>query len=103
MANILSVMIDEYNIARQYCGTKLEIMIGLLLISSPFFWFLAKTKIIFDQGMGYWRPRMNSRADRAFDFDLPVTAQLLLMKDKISQASMLSTDNWPTFITVVNE
>lgn len=61
------------------------------------------SKIFLDQGMGYWRPRMEYRSQMGFDFHGTVQQQLADMDSKYSVASMLQGGEWPTFISCVHE
>lgn len=60
-----------------------------------------QSKIILDQGMGYWKARMPYRDEAEFDFDAEKDRQFSLMVDKFSRARMENTGRWPTYITVV--
>ena len=59
-----------------------------------------RSRIILDQGMGYWIPRMQSRDELNFDFYQKLENQVSQMVEKYRAAIMVSGGNWPTFITV---
>ena len=56
------------------------------------------TKLIFDQGMGYWRPKMRDRDAYIFNFTNDFTAQVTAMAHLSSEAHIQTTSDWPTFI-----
>jgi len=58
------------------------------------------TRIILDQGMGYWAPRMTRRDELNFDFNRPLQDQLQQMVDKYRAVLMINGGSWPTFITL---
>ena len=64
-------------------------------------WASGKTsKIILDQGMGYWKTGM-PYVEREFDFYADVNAQLQATSEKFSRANMVNGGQWPTFISVI--
>lgn len=58
------------------------------------------SRIILDQGMGYWIPKMQYRDELNFDFYQSPEGQLLQMVEKYRNVTMINGGNWPTFITV---
>jgi DEAD/DEAH box helicase domain-containing protein len=58
------------------------------------------SRIILDQGMGYWGPRMRYRDELNFDFHRKLEDQVLQMVDKYRSATMTNGGAWPTFMTV---
>lgn len=58
------------------------------------------SRIILDQGMGYWVPRMLHRDELNFDFYRKLEDQVLQMVEKYRGAMMSNGGIWPTFITV---
>lgn len=59
-----------------------------------------RTRIILDQGMGYWAPRMLRRDELNFDFSCPLQDQLQQMVEKYRGVLMVNGGSWPTFITL---
>jgi DEAD/DEAH box helicase domain-containing protein len=59
-----------------------------------------RSRIILDQGMGYWTPRMSHRYQLNFDFFQKPEHQLLQMIEKYRAATMINGGSWPTLITV---
>lgn len=57
------------------------------------------SKILLDQGMGYWRGRMPYRDQMGFDFNAPPHEQALQMLEKLSSAQMQQSGEWPTYIS----
>ncbi len=62
-----------------------------------------KSRIILDQGMGYWRVQMPYRDEMEFDFYQSFEEQVQEMEKKSKIAVMNNSASWPTFITVVND
>ena len=63
-------------------------------------WLSGKqSKILLDQGMGYWNPRMPYRDEMEFNFELEPEEQLVVMTEKFKIANMVNSGNWPTYIT----
>lgn len=63
-------------------------------------WASGKTsKILLDQGMGYWRAQMPYRDQMYFDFNASPDKQALQMLDKFSCALMHQSGDWPTYIS----
>ena len=56
-----------------------------------------KSKVILDQGMGYWRVRDQTK----FDFSLSPEVQVTRMAEKLMSATMVQSGLWPTYITVM--
>lgn len=56
-----------------------------------------KSKIILDQGMGYWRVRDQAR----FDFSLNPEGQVTRMAERLMSATMVQSGSWPTYMTVM--
>lgn len=57
------------------------------------------SKILLDQGMGYWRGRMPHREQMGFDFNVSPHEQALQMLDKLSSVHMQQSGEWPTYIS----
>lgn len=63
-------------------------------------WMSGKiSKILLDQGMGYWRGRMPYRDQMGFDFNASPHEQALQMVEKLSSAHMQQSGGWPTYIS----
>lgn len=63
-------------------------------------WMSGKiSKILLDQGMGYWRGRMPYRDQMGFDFNASPHEQALQMVEKLSSAHMQQSGEWPTYIS----
>lgn len=63
-------------------------------------WMSGKiSKILLDQGMGYWRGRMPYRDQMGFDFNASPHEQALQMVEKHSSAHMQQSGEWPTYIS----
>lgn len=63
-------------------------------------WMSGKTsKILLDQGMGYWRGRMPYRDQMGFDFNASPHEQVLQMIEKFSSAHVQQSGEWPTYIS----
>lgn len=61
------------------------------------------SKILLDQGMGYWRARMPYRDQMNFDFSATDDEQLQQLFEKYSYARMQQRGEWPTYISCVIE
>ncbi|MHB9135756.1 MAG: hypothetical protein ACYC2J_04915, partial [Acidithiobacillus ferrooxidans] len=59
------------------------------------------SRIILDQGMGYWQPRGPYRSDRGFDFNLDTDEQVKQMVEKYKVLFMLNAGVWPTVLTIL--
>jgi hypothetical protein len=59
-----------------------------------------QSRIILDQGMGYWTPKMRHREELNFDFYRKLEDQMAQMVEKYRAATMVNGGSWPTFITV---
>ena len=62
-----------------------------------------QSKLMLDQGMGYWKPQLPFKDDRIFDFDCDVQIQVKQMAEIFCKANMRNGGKWPTFITVLAE
>lgn len=60
----------------------------------------AQSRILFDQGMGYWAPRFAYRDQRQFDFTRSCDEQTVQMLEQFKHANMSNAGEWPTFITL---
>lgn len=60
-----------------------------------------QSKVILDQGMGYWQPRGVQRSDRSFNFTLANEEQLRSMLEKHDVLEVRNGGEWSTLITVV--
>lgn len=68
------------------------------------FWASGKqSRIIMDQGMGYWQPRTLHRDDLNFDFYQSAECQAIQMVDKYRIANMLNGGAWATFMTILTK
>jgi DEAD/DEAH box helicase domain-containing protein len=56
-----------------------------------------RSKIILDQGMGYWRVRDQTR----FDFSLSPEGQVTRIAERLMSATMVQSGAWPTYMTVM--
>ena len=59
------------------------------------------TRLLLDQGMGYWSPNSAQRHQLEFDFRQTVDGQYNDMVIKHQLASMVNGAVWPTYITVI--
>ncbi|SEI67225.1 hypothetical protein SAMN04244572_01275 [Azotobacter beijerinckii] len=59
------------------------------------------SKILLDQGMGYWRGRTPYRDQMNFDFNAQHHDQAMQMIEKYSYAQMQQSGEWPTYISCV--
>lgn len=59
-----------------------------------------RSRIILDQGMGYWMPRMRHRDELSFDFYRKLEDQIQQMVERYRCANMVNGGSWPTYITV---
>ncbi|MEI4951754.1 DEAD/DEAH box helicase [Aeromonas caviae] len=67
-------------------------------------WASGKTsKILLDQGMGYWRVRVPSRDQMNFDFSAPHHNQAMQMLEKYPYVAMQQNGDWPTYISCIIE
>lgn len=67
-------------------------------------WASGKTsKILLDQGMGYWRVRVPSREQMNFDFSAPHHNQAMQMLEKYSYVEMQQSGDWPTYISCITD
>ena len=65
-------------------------------------WASGKTsKILLDQGMGYWRVRVPSRDQMNFDFSAPHHNQAMQMLEKYPYVEMQQSGDWPTYISCI--
>ncbi len=65
-------------------------------------WASGRTsKILLDQGMGYWRGRMPYRDQMNFDFNASPHDQKELMCDKYGYVQMQQGGEWPTYVSCV--
>ena len=60
-----------------------------------------QSKLLLDQGMGYWKAMMPYRDETEFDFDAREEQQISSMIEKYSRARMENIGRWPTFISIV--
>ena len=59
------------------------------------------SKIVLDQGMGYWQARMPYKDQALFDFDADYKDQIREMVDKYQYVSMIPVGEWPTYVSVI--
>jgi len=62
-----------------------------------------KTKLILDQGVGYWQPKTAYRDQAYFDFNESLEAQGSRMVEQYKLANMVNGGTWPTFLSIVME
>lgn len=60
-----------------------------------------KTKILFDQGMGYWKPK-GSQHDTAFNFTHTPQDQIEHLIRVFNQLSVASGSSWPTYMVMTH-
>jgi len=60
-----------------------------------------QSRIILDQGMGYWQPRTLHKNDMTFDFYQDLRGQIIQMIDKYKLTNMSNSATWPTLITIL--
>ncbi|WP_029134079.1 DEAD/DEAH box helicase [Sedimenticola selenatireducens] len=100
------------SILREWVGRVLRVDVDVKLIERPYEmqhsreliiqWESgAKSKMILDQGMGYWQPRGPYRSDRSFDFNLKNDQQIERMIEKYKVLDMLNAGAWPTVLTIL--
>lgn len=59
------------------------------------------SKILLDQGMGYWRGRMPYRDQMNFDFNASPHDQKALLCDRYGYVQMQQGGEWPTYVSCV--
>ncbi|MGT2458964.1 helicase-related protein [Cupriavidus basilensis] len=62
-----------------------------------------KTRLILDQGVGYWQPRTPYRDQLDFDFSASLEAQGSRMVEQYRVANMSNGGTWPTMLSIVSE
>ncbi|WP_031360989.1 DEAD/DEAH box helicase [Caballeronia sordidicola] len=62
-----------------------------------------KSKLILDQGVGYWQPKTPYREQTYFDFNGSLETQARQMEDQYKITNMINGGAWPTFLTIVSE
>ncbi|WP_087723517.1 DEAD/DEAH box helicase [Pandoraea sp. PE-S2T-3] len=62
-----------------------------------------RTRLILDQGVGYWQPRTPYRDQLHFDFSASLTAQGSRMVEQYGFANMTNGGTWPTILSIVSE
>lgn len=60
-----------------------------------------QSRIMLDQGTGYWAPRSLYRDELNFNFNAPADAQLNLMRERQRSVLVSNSGTWPTYITVL--
>jgi len=60
-----------------------------------------QSRIMLDQGMGYWAPRALYRDELAFNFNSPIDAQLKVMRERQERVLVSNLGAWPTYMTVL--
>ena len=105
---------DQEEIAEYWVGGLTEAQAQVKLHRKPYDiqhgreivirWASGKTsRLLFDQGMGYWSPRADSFKRKEFDFNSSAEEQEKQMIEKYPSLKLVNSGNWPTFITVLNE
>ena len=61
-----------------------------------------KSTLLFDQGMGYWNPKVQTKQQQLFNFSATADAQEEKMQRVFDTALMVNSGQWPTYLTVVN-
>lgn len=98
---------------RQWLSDELEVSTVIALKAKPHelqhgrvitvTWASGKvTRIILDQGMGYWKPRTQFRNELAFDFIDTATKQVQSMREKQKGMLVSNAGTWSTFLTVLS-
>ncbi|MET4694498.1 DEAD/DEAH box helicase [Endozoicomonas lisbonensis] len=59
-----------------------------------------QSKILLDQGMGYWYARMPYKDGMEFDFRAEIDDQIVSMFEKFKVANMVNSGSWPTYLAV---
>jgi DNA-directed RNA polymerase subunit RPC12/RpoP len=59
------------------------------------------SKIILDQGVGYWQPRAAYRDEMDFNFNASIDVQLNRMSEQYNSTNMMNGGAWPTFLSFV--
>jgi hypothetical protein len=62
-----------------------------------------KTKLILDQGAGYWKPRTPYRDQTSFNFNARVEAQETRMSEQYQGTHMVNGGVWNTLFYIVSE
>jgi hypothetical protein len=62
-----------------------------------------QSKILLDQGMGYWLARTHYRDQLAFDFYQSYEGQVKAMLNSYSITNMAAGGEWPTYITILTK
>ncbi|MTI11858.1 DUF1998 domain-containing protein [Sansalvadorimonas verongulae] len=62
-----------------------------------------QSRILLDQGMGYWQPRAMYRDELEFDFSASATAQTEEMANKFKAINMVNSGSWPTYMSFTSE
>jgi ATP-dependent helicase YprA (DUF1998 family) len=102
----------QESVLREWVGGVLRVETDIKLMEQPYemqhsreltiHWQSGVTsRIILDQGMGYWQPRGPYRSDRGFDFNLNTDEQVKQMVEKYKVLVMLNAGVWPTVLTIL--
>nr|WP_281283498.1 helicase-related protein [Thiospirochaeta perfilievii] len=59
-----------------------------------------KTEIIFDQGVGAWKPSYTDRELKYFPFHSDIQKQIIELKERDKKVYLRRYEEWPTYITV---
>ncbi|WP_349606897.1 DEAD/DEAH box helicase [Cupriavidus sp. DF5525] len=62
-----------------------------------------KTRIILDQGVGYWQPKTQYREQTDFNFGAMLEKQIEQMAEKYKVTNMANAADWKTFIYITND
>ena len=62
-----------------------------------------QSRILLDQGMGYWQPKTLYSDQREFDFSASPKEQLLEMANKFKAINMANSGVWPTYMSFTPE
>ncbi len=103
---------DFQKIIKHWLIKHLEVDVNIQLKKRPFelqhsrmitvLWASGnESRIILDQGMGYWQPRTAYRDELNYDFNHDSTGQIHQMNEKYKLTNMINSGIWPTLITVI--
>jgi hypothetical protein len=102
----------QESVLREWVGGVLRVETDIILKEQPYEMQHSRelaihwqsgvmSRIILDQGMGYWQPRGPYRSDRGFDFNLDTDEQVKQMVEKYKVLGMLNSGAWPTVLTLL--
>ncbi|MBY0238532.1 MAG: DEAD/DEAH box helicase [Burkholderiaceae bacterium] len=59
-----------------------------------------QSRIVLDQGVGYWAPRTLYKDDQIFDFNASTANQLNTMRERVRSILISNPVTWPTYLTI---